>query len=149
VTRLQAALLELREALGDRPWILVLDPVSPDAEDWGYALEHSAHPGYVRLGLLRMGTIHLEKRLLERGKIGRPISQRDRPFTRATHDFDTATPNVLCRRCGRTEVEVARFGGLCERVHKFGEDGTCERCGIDITLGDADGPCLLPGERKP
>lgn len=108
MTRLQKALRELAEAMGDRPWVFVLDPCSPDAEDWGYAMEHSPHPGYVRLGLLRMATIHLEARILSGGRHGTPLSGRgDAPLR---HDFG---PAGVCRRCG-LDVTLGDTDAPCE-----------------------------------
>lgn len=93
MTRLQAAIEELRAAMGTRPWVLVLDPCDPTAESWGYALEHSGHPAYVRLGLLAMADASTRYKTLAGGKAGTPISARGS----RRHDFDESG---ACRRCG-------------------------------------------------
>ncbi len=108
MTRLQAAIIELAAAMGNRPWVLVFDPLDMTAEDWGYATEHSPHPGYVRAGLLRMATVHLDARLLAGGKIGKPISRRGegRP-----HEFEP--DGEVCLRCGLSAASVRTTGQGC------------------------------------
>lgn len=109
MTRLQAAIEELRAAMGNRPWLLLFDPCDATAPDWGIATEHSDHPGYVRRGLIDMAEDLLRARHLMGGKTGTPISQRGRPRPN-DHEF---TPEGVCARCGLSQVDVARTGQRC------------------------------------
>lgn len=109
MTRMQAALAELNEAMAGRPWVLLFDPCSPDAQNWGYGCEHSDHPGYVRLGLIDLAQVHMGAKLVAGGMTGTPISRRGV----GTHRFVRGPDGVVrCEACGHTKLDVATSGHL-------------------------------------
>ena len=141
MTRLQAAIEELRAAMGNRPWLLLFDPCDVTAEDWGFATEHSPHPSYVRLGLIDMAQSAIRYRTLARGKAGTPISMRGEQ----RHDFDEGG---VCRRCW-INATLGDADGPCLQPmpapsamgsHEWTmPDGTCGRCGRTRTSVAVDG----------
>ena len=111
-TRLQRALLELSEAMGNRPWVLVFDPCDPASEDWGYATEHSAHPAYVKLGLLRAAQAMAEDRFVKGGVVRPPISKRGEPTAlkpRLDHSWWDSPLGKMCSACGESAETSSLF----------------------------------------
>lgn len=111
MTRLEAAIKELRAAMGERAWVLVFDPCHPDSENWGLFTENSHDAPYVRIGLLKMGLDRAIARLAETGEAATPLSHREARRSPAIHRFEG--PGQACSRCGMTQTDFAVSGEEC------------------------------------
>jgi hypothetical protein len=85
-TKLQKAIAFLEAAMGDRPWVLLYDPIHRDSENVGFMLHKSdGIAPYELLGLLRMGDdaakeiiggTQVEQRAGRREPVGEKLTDR-------------------------------------------------------------------------